>query len=78
MSWTRRTPSLRRGMLCFRVLEEYTLIEHSAGGVIILGLNGKIVINNTLEERLKLMETEALPAVRFSLFGPSPNRKFFD
>lgn len=49
-----------------------------AGGVVIVGFHGKIDVNNTLEERLKIMEAEALPVVRTTLFGPSPNRKFFD
>jgi len=40
--------------------------------------SGKISINNTLEERLKLLESEALPAVRNSVFGQNPNRKFYD
>jgi len=48
------------------------------GGVIILNGNSRIDINNTLEERLKLLETEALPAVRVSLFGENENRKFRD
>lgn len=50
----------------------------SAGGVIAFGFHGKISVDDTLEERLRLMEAEALPAVRVTLFGPSPNRKFYD
>ncbi|KAI9782678.1 MAG: V-ATPase V1 sector subunit E [Candelina submexicana] len=52
--------------------------EESAGGVSIVGGNGKIEINNTFEERLKLLETDALPAVRQILFGKNENRKFYD
>lgn len=48
------------------------------GGVWIVGGNGKISIDNTLEQRLKLLESEALPAVRTSVFGPNPNRRFYD
>lgn len=48
------------------------------GGVIIKGNNGKIRVNNTLEERLSLMQTQALPAVRIALFGESQTRKFHD
>lgn len=44
----------------------------------IIGGNGKISIDNTLEQRLKLLESEALPAVRTTVFGPNPNRKFYD
>ncbi|KAK6500547.1 V-ATPase V1 sector subunit E [Arthrobotrys conoides] len=49
-----------------------------AGGVYIISGSGRIDINNTLEERLSILEDEALPAVRNTLFGPSPNRKFYD
>lgn len=49
-----------------------------SGGVSIVGTRGKIDINNTLEERLKLLETDALPACRRSLFGKNANRKFYD
>ncbi|KAI1811078.1 ATPase, V1/A1 complex, subunit E [Poronia punctata] len=58
--------------------EEDPLPEESSGGVFIIGGNGKIEINNTLEERLRLLQSSALPAVRKALFGPNPNRKFFD
>ncbi|ROT37548.1 vacuolar ATP synthase subunit E [Sodiomyces alkalinus F11] len=57
--------------------EEY-LPEGSSGGAFIVGGNGKIEINNTFEERLKLLQDSALPAVRETLFGQNPNRKFFD
>ncbi|KAH8811505.1 ATPase, V1/A1 complex, subunit E [Xylogone sp. PMI_703] len=58
--------------------EENPLPEESAGGVVILGGGGKIEINNTLEQRLTLLEDTALPAVRTTLFGKNQNRKFFD
>ena len=48
------------------------------GGVSIVGGGGKIDINNTLDERLKLLETDALPMVRTTLFGKNENRKFYD
>jgi V-type H+-transporting ATPase subunit E len=51
---------------------------YSAGGVSIVGGKGKIDINNTLEERLRLLEIDALPMVRSSLFGENQNRKFYD
>jgi V-type H+-transporting ATPase subunit E len=44
----------------------------------IIGGHGKIEINNTFEERLKICETDALPAVRITLFGKNENRKFTD
>lgn len=52
--------------------------HNSAGGVLIIGGGGKIEIDNTFEARLALLEDSALPVVRKTLFGPNPNRKFFD
>jgi V-type H+-transporting ATPase subunit E len=42
------------------------------------GTGGRIDINNTFEERLKLLETDALPSIRVILFGDNQNRKFKD
>jgi len=58
--------------------EKERVPEESAGGVIILNGTGKIDVNNTFEERLKLLENEALPSVRATLFGENKNRKFKD
>lgn len=52
--------------------------SYRAGGAVIVGTGGKIDINNTFEERLKLLETEALPSIRVTLFGENTNRKFRD
>ena len=49
-----------------------------AGGVSIVNGSGKIEINNTFDERLKLLEIDALPMVRETLFGKNENRKFYD
>ncbi|CDO95320.1 unnamed protein product [Kluyveromyces dobzhanskii CBS 2104] len=49
-----------------------------AGGVVVSNGNGKIEVDNTLEERLKLLNEESLPAIRLELFGQSESRKFFD
>lgn len=49
-----------------------------AGGVVLSNGTGKIDVDNTLEERLKLLSEESLPAIRLALFGPSSSRKFFD
>lgn len=54
------------------------LTGYSAGGVVIIGGEGKITINNSFEERLRLLEIDALPAVRETLFGKNPNRRFYD
>ncbi|RMD43484.1 hypothetical protein DV735_g1635, partial [Chaetothyriales sp. CBS 134920] len=58
--------------------EANPLPAESAGGVILSNANGKIEINNTFEERLTLLETDALPQVRATLFGENENRKFHD
>jgi V-type H+-transporting ATPase subunit E len=49
-----------------------------SGGAIIVGTGGRIDINNTLEERLRLLESDALPSIRVILFGENENRKFHD
>lgn len=59
-------------------LSEEWLEGGGKGGVSIVGRGGKIDINNTFEERLRLLETEALPMVRTGLFGRNENRKFYD
>ena len=48
------------------------------GGVIVGTSNGKIRCDNTLETRLALAFEGMLPVIRGTLFGPNPNRKFFD
>lgn len=52
--------------------------HRSAGGVWVVGGSGKIEIDNTFEARLQLLKENALPAVRKTLFGTNPHRKFFD
>lgn len=49
-----------------------------AGGVVVVNGSGKIEVDNTLEERLKILSEEALPGLRLELFGISATRKFFD
>ncbi|KAI1088898.1 ATPase, V1/A1 complex, subunit E [Rostrohypoxylon terebratum] len=58
--------------------EENALPEGSSGGLAIVGGQGKIEINNTFDERLLLLQSSGLPAVRETLFGKNPNRKFYD
>lgn len=43
-----------------------------------MGGNGQIEINDTFEERLRLLQESALPSIRTTLFGKNPNRKFYD
>ncbi|ANB13953.1 H(+)-transporting V1 sector ATPase subunit E [Sugiyamaella lignohabitans] len=54
------------------------LPKDSAGGVIIVNSTGKIDVDNTLEERLKLLSETSLPQIRLALFGASASRKHFD
>ncbi|KAG9292239.1 hypothetical protein G9A89_023959 [Geosiphon pyriformis] len=54
------------------------LPESNAGGVILTSHFGRIIVNNTLEERLSIAEEEMLPEIRVLLFGHSPNRNFFN
>ncbi|KAF7541763.1 hypothetical protein G7Z17_g11867 [Cylindrodendrum hubeiense] len=61
-----------------KIIENDPLPDGIAGGIVIIGGNGKIDINNTFEARLKLLEDSAAPAVREALFGKNPNRKFYD
>jgi len=48
------------------------------GGITISGTGGRIAVNNTFEERLRLLQRDALPAIRVILFGDNKNRKFRD
>ncbi|CCE65830.1 hypothetical protein TPHA_0N00500 [Tetrapisispora phaffii CBS 4417] len=59
-------------------VSESFLPKDSIGGAIVSDAAGKIEVNNTLEERLNLLNEEALPAIRFEIYGPSSTRKFFD
>lgn len=60
------------------LMMERRLIDYSAGGVFVVGGGGKIDINNTIEERLVLLQDNALPSIRTELFGKNENRKFYD
>uniref|UniRef100_A0A0B7AWQ6 V-type proton ATPase subunit E n=1 Tax=Arion vulgaris TaxID=1028688 RepID=A0A0B7AWQ6_9EUPU len=58
--------------------EENFLSADVIGGVVLLTHSDKITVNNTLNERLKLISRQMQPQVREMLFGPNPNRKFKD
>lgn len=58
------------------ISEKDYLPEESAGGVFLTGTGGRIELDNTFEQRLKQLETDALPSVRATLFGENENRKF--
>jgi len=54
------------------------LPSESAGGIELSAKGGKIRVSSTLESRLDLIATQIIPQIRTALFGPNPNRKFFD
>ncbi|GAA5944071.1 H(+)-transporting V1 sector ATPase subunit E [Sporobolomyces koalae] len=49
--------------------------DKSNGGVLLKGYGSRIVVNNTLDERLRLLEERMLPEIRESLFGKNENRR---
>ncbi|WRT65577.1 uncharacterized protein IL334_002522 [Kwoniella shivajii] len=53
------------------------LPDDGSGGVIGASLNGRIKVDNTLEERIKILEEKMLPELRHDLFGVNENRKFY-
>ncbi|RSH94583.1 V-ATPase V1 sector subunit E [Saitozyma podzolica] len=60
-----------------KVSFESSLADDSAGGVVGSTMAGRIKVDNTLGERLQILEEKMLPELRFDLFGANPNRKFF-
>lgn len=54
-----------------------SLSGECAGGVKLINGTGRITIDNTLDERLRLLEDRMLPEIRKDLFGPNENRKFY-
>jgi len=49
-----------------------------AGGVLLTAKEGRILCNNTLEQRLGLAYDNLLPEIRTTLFGRSASRKFLN
>ncbi|KAH9896919.1 ATPase V1/A1 complex subunit E [Cubamyces lactineus] len=54
-----------------------SLSDDIAGGVKLVSGNERITLDNTLDERLRLLEDRMLPEIRTDLFGPNANRKFY-
>lgn len=54
-----------------------SLADDSAGGIIGSAMQGRIKVDNTLGERVKILEEKMLPELREDLFGKNPNRKFY-
>ncbi|GJE92375.1 ATPase V1/A1 complex subunit E [Phanerochaete sordida] len=65
------------GRTCKTTIEG-SLSDDLAGGVILVAGNNRITLDNTLDERLRLLEDRMLPEIRYDLFGANPNRKFFN
>jgi len=53
------------------------LSDKSSGGIIVTGFNGRMKVDNSIEERLRLLEEKMLPEIRDNLFGKNDNRKFY-
>ncbi|KIM76899.1 hypothetical protein PILCRDRAFT_825903 [Piloderma croceum F 1598] len=56
---------------------ESSLSDEGAGGVKLINGSRRITIDNTLDERLRLLEDRMLPEIRKDLFGANENRKFY-
>ncbi|RDX54565.1 ATPase V1/A1 complex subunit E [Polyporus arcularius HHB13444] len=54
-----------------------SLSDDIAGGVKLVSGTDRITLDNTLDERLRLLEDRMLPEIRMDLFGSNPNRKFY-
>ncbi|KAF8176474.1 ATPase, V1/A1 complex, subunit E [Pholiota molesta] len=54
-----------------------TIADDSQGGVKLISGTGRISLDNTMEERLRLLEDKMLPEIRRDLFGRNENRKFY-
>jgi len=58
------------------VSKQHHLAPQSPGGILLSAKEGRILCNNTLEQRLKLAYEGLLPEIRIILFGRSESRKF--
>jgi len=56
---------------------EGSLSNDGAGGIKLVSGSQRITIDNTLDERLRLLEERMLPEIRRDLFGLNENRKFY-
>jgi len=54
-----------------------SLNDDGAGGVRLISGSRRITLDNTLDERLRLLEDRMLPEIRKDLFGINENRKFY-
>lgn len=68
----------KRADIVLEVDRNEFLSAQCAGGVVLYNSASNIIINNTLEERLKLLGETALPQIRTAVFGPSASRRFYN
>lgn len=61
-----------------KVDEKNFLPVDCSGGVLLLAMDGKITLINTLESRLELLAAQMMPEIRTVLFGINPSRHFMD
>ncbi|PLW09289.1 hypothetical protein PCANC_09788 [Puccinia coronata f. sp. avenae] len=59
---------------CTHTINE-DLPKDSKGGVVVWGFHSRIKVDNTLDQRLRLLEEKMLPEIRTTLYGKNPNRK---
>lgn len=57
------------GRECDVTVSSETLDADSAGGCKLVGEGNRITVNNTIDERLGLLEDKMLPEIRADLFG---------
>ncbi|KAJ1894400.1 V-ATPase V1 sector subunit E [Kickxella alabastrina] len=60
------------------VVEDSPLSDTVLGGVRVSAFNDRISVDNTLQARLDLSSDRMLPQLRDTIFGQSPNRRFFN
>jgi len=55
-----------------------SLADDGAGGIKLISGTRRITLDNTLDERLRLLEDRMLPEIRKDIFGANENRKFYN
>ncbi|KAF8331395.1 uncharacterized protein EI90DRAFT_2920395 [Cantharellus anzutake] len=60
-----------------KISVEAVLSDDIAGGVKLVSADQRITLDNSLDERLGLLEDRMLPEIRNDLFGLNENRKFY-
>eukprot|EP01098_Paradermamoeba_levis_P001673 TRINITY_DN1193_c0_g1_i1.p1 TRINITY_DN1193_c0_g1~~TRINITY_DN1193_c0_g1_i1.p1 ORF type:complete len:262 (-),score=119.07 TRINITY_DN1193_c0_g1_i1:136-831(-) len=51
-------------------------VQSCAGGIVLSAREGRILCDNTLDQRLRLIQEQRLPDIRMTLFGKSASRAF--